>query len=297
MRLLLLLLLAGCAAPAPADDDDDATEPPGEPVTWPQTLGIDAGRGASIEGPEGWDQSDALPLVILLHGFYNGMNGETQELLFRYRRQIESQRFLYVLPTGTENSDGEVFWNGTDACCDFEQEGVDDSAYLRGLVDEAIDRFHVDPDRVYFSGHSNGGYMSYRMACDHADAVAAIAGLAGATWLDEGRCGASEPVSVLHIHGDADSTVEYGGDEYSPGAIESAQRWATRAGCGARQEGVSRLDLVNSAEGDETRRDVFPDCADGEHVELWTMEGLGHLPLINEDFGAEVIGWLLEQRR
>ncbi len=295
MRLLLpLLLLIGCAAP-PADDDD-ATEAPREVVTWPQTLGIDAGRYASIEGPEGWDQGEALPLVVLLHGYQAGMTGEIQELLFKYRAQIEDQRFLYVLPTGSENSDGDVYWNATDRCCDFEQEGVDDSGYLRGLVDEAIDRYAVDPDRVYFSGHSNGHFMSYRMACDHADVVAAVAGLAGGTWLDESRCGASEPVSQLHIHGDADTVIPYEGEPNAPGALESATRWADRAGCDQRDVDVGRLDLVNSAAGDETRRDAWTGCDEGA-VELWTLEGQGHIPLINGTFGEEVIRWLLEQRR
>jgi polyhydroxybutyrate depolymerase len=296
MRLLLLLLLVGCTAAPAETDDDDATDAPRDPVVWPHTLGIDAGRFASIEGPEGWDQSEPLPLVILLHGFADGMSGEVQEFLFRFRSQVEEQRFLYVLPTGTENPDGGVFWNATNDCCDFHDQGIDDSAYLRGLVDEAIERYNVDEDRVYFSGHSNGHYMSYRMACDHADAVAAVAGLAGATWLDEANCEASEPVSHLHIHGDLDTSVPYEGDAEAPGAVDTLTRWADRAGCGALDVDAERMELVDGIDGAETRVDRFTDCGD-ESLELWTMEGAGHVPVMNSDFAVEVIGWMLEQRR
>ena len=40
------------------------------------------------------------------------------------------------------------------------------------IVDEAIAVRPIDPDRVYFFGHSNGGFMSHRFACDRADLVA-----------------------------------------------------------------------------------------------------------------------------
>lgn len=299
MRLLLLLtFLIGCPSTAPSNDDD-ATDPPGDPVDWPQTLGIPVDRLASIEGPEGWDQSESLPLVVLLHGYQGGMTGEIQELLFKFRRQIESQRFLYVLPTGTENSGGDVFWNATPACCDYENQGIDDSGYLRGLVEEAIERFNVDEDRVYFSGHSNGHFMSYRMACDHPDLVAGVAGLAGAAFNTTDECAADEGVAYLHIHGDADTIIPYEGspDEY-PSAPAAASRWADRGGCGSIETDVGRLDLLDASNlaAMETRRDVYSDCADA-NVELWTIEGGTHIPLVNETFGEEIIRWLLQQER
>ena len=78
-------------------------------------------------------------------------------------------------------------------------------------------RYPVDSRRVFVLGHSNGGYMSHRMACDHADLIAGIVSLAGAAYDDPPagelplpRCRPSEPVAVLEVHGMADGTVRYG---------------------------------------------------------------------------------------
>ncbi len=287
VRLLpLLLLLLGC--PAAGDDDDDATEEP-QVVLWPQTLGVDSGRFAPIQGPEGWDQTEALPLVILLHGY--GATAELQDYLFRFASQVEDRRFLLVLPDGTEDADGSNFWNATDACCDWAGTGVDDSAWLRGLVDEALGKFNIS--NVAFSGHSNGHFMSYRMACDHSEVVDAIAGLAGATWLDDSMCEATDPVAVLHVHGDADDVIEYEGDGVFPSAPVSVQTWADRAGCTGSTEG-DRLDLIDGIDGAETRTEVFAGCA--SDTALWTMEGGAHIPLVNSNFGDGLLDFLLTER-
>jgi pimeloyl-ACP methyl ester carboxylesterase len=71
------------------------------------------------------------------------------------------------------------FWNATDACCNLYGATVDDSAYLTDLIKMISTQYTVDPRRVYLVGHSNGAFMSFRMACDHADIITAIAALNG----------------------------------------------------------------------------------------------------------------------
>jgi polyhydroxybutyrate depolymerase len=92
---------------------------------------------------------------------------------------------------------GARFWNATDACCDVDASGVDDSSYLAGLINEIGSHVAVDPRRVFVVGHSNGAFMSYRMACDHADTIAAIVSLAGAPPADPAACRPTEPVAIL----------------------------------------------------------------------------------------------------
>jgi polyhydroxybutyrate depolymerase len=204
---------------------------------------------------------------------------------------------LYLTPDGTLNADKRRFWNATDACCDFGGTGVDDVGYLRGLIDEAKARFSVDPRRVYFVGHSNGGFMSFRMACDQAGVVAGIASLAGSTWLDPAKCNPSEPVSVLHIHGTEDDTVLYDGEPGPPGhpsARATVAEWAKRGGCDAAPDTAApNLDLSADVEGAETEIERYSKgCDPGGGAELWTMKGEGHLPGTNDTFSPAIVDFL-----
>ncbi len=143
---------------------------------------------------------------------------------------------LYVYPDGTENRIGRQFWNATEACCAGPvSDEVDDSAYLAAVIANVRSAYNVDPRRIFVMGHSNGGFMSYRMACDHADVVAAVASIAGATFADPDDCSPSEPVAALQVHGTDDGTIGYEGGENRggtyPSATETVEMWAAYNGC------------------------------------------------------------------
>ncbi|HEX6835071.1 MAG TPA: PHB depolymerase family esterase, partial [Polyangia bacterium] len=117
--------------------------------------------------PAGIDKSKPAPLIMLLHGY--SANGFAQDAYFGFM-QLANDRGVYVAhPDGTIDASGEHFWNATDACCDFGNTGVDDVAYLNAVVDDMEAHFNIDKKRVFFVGHSNGAFMSHRMACDKAD--------------------------------------------------------------------------------------------------------------------------------
>ncbi len=293
--------LLPCAEP-PATGPLEPPSPVGDPdgpTDWPIPVGPSS-RQATLRGPEGWDGTTPLPLVVLLHGY--GVSAQIQDLLFGLTQELVNRDFLLLLPDGTEDDGGSAFWNATDACCDFERTGVDDVGYLTDLLDEVALDWAVDLERVYFTGHSNGGFMSYRMACDRADRIAAIAPLAGATWLDEAQCDASEAVSVLHIHGDNDDDVPYEGSLNEgvgyPGAVETASRWAARAGCAEDAVPGDPLDLVANLPNPDTRVQRWEaDCEAGHSVELWTIEGGGHIPILDDSWAPSILDWLLSRRR
>jgi len=294
MRRLALFALLLSACPAPVEPDPEPVLPI---ERFPRTIGGD--RPAEVLGPQEWRRDPPLPVVFLLHGF--GASGLAQDLLFRLGDRVEERQFILVLPDGTQNEEGTRFWNATDACCDFTDTGVDDVGYLMGLLDELEEDLGIglDRGRVYFTGHSNGGFMSYRMACEHPERVAAIAPLAGATWLSPADCTVGDPVSVLHLHGDEDDDVPYFGDpDRHPGALESIQRWAGRAGCDLNAaEPVPNLDLLNSVDGDETVGQRYvAGCDAGITNEIWTLQGVGHVPFFNDEFANHLLDWLLQRR-
>lgn len=242
-----------------------------------------AARPYGLKVPEGYDGQRPVPLVVLLHGYTS--NGSAQNAYFRLSAQADRGGFLLAYPNGTRDLMGNRFWNATDACCDFYASGVDDVAYLDAVIDEVSSRYRVDPGRVFLVGHSNGAFMAHRYACDRAGRVAAIVTLAGMQWQDATRCGASSPVSVLHVHGRNDETIRYEGGSTPkgayPGAVDTAGTWAGRNGCsGSLTSTGRRLDLDTYVSGDETTVDRYEGCS-GVDVELWTIEGGGHIPAFN----------------
>ena len=238
-----------------------------------------------------------LPLVVLLHGF--GMNAELIDRYFGLSQMAEDGLIALITPDGTENPDGDRFWNATPECCKFEGQDVDDVGYINGLVAEA--REYAAFDRLYLVGYSNGGFMSYRMACENMPGLTALVSVAGSSYIDPAECPNPTPVSVLQIHGTADALVPYNDDPRGvPGAETLVRLWAERAGCdfNAAQE-LEPIELDFSRSDPETTvRRIREGCTDGVTIELWTMLNIGHGPDFSRSvIAGRIIGWLLIESR
>jgi len=210
----------------------------------------------------------------------------------------EARGFLYAHPDGKIDSQGKYFWNATDACCDMDGSGVDDSAYLDAIIKEVEATYNVDRSRIYLIGHSNGGFMSYRMACDHADEIAALVSLEAATYAGPRKCAPSEPVATLEIHGTSDDTISYDGGKILghryPGAVATTKMWAKYDGC--RLVPDSPAPAPHDIEANMPPATVTAystGCAPNGHAELWTEEGGSHIPKLTPTFGEQVVAYLL----
>jgi polyhydroxybutyrate depolymerase len=264
------------------------------PATGDATVDPTVGRPFDVFVPTAYEAATPTPLVILLHGYT--ATGAVQEAYFKLQPLAEQRDFLYVHPDGTKDRIGNGFWNATDACCNLGGAVVDDSAYITAIIDQVERDYNVDPKRIFLVGHSNGGFMSYRMACDHADKVAAIVSLAGATFADPSACTPSRPVNVLEIHGTSDQTIAYKGGDIRgsayPGAETTTATWATYNGCDATPVAGTSLDLDSGIEGDESSTSKFARCRPGGSTELWTIAGGGHVPPLAPAFSTDIIDWL-----
>lgn len=264
----------------------------------------------TVHVPDDIDAAGA-PLLIVLHGY--GSSGATHEAYFDVGSETAARGVVIAYPDGTADSDGNRFWNATDACCDFGHTGVADDDYLAGLITEISTKVAIDPRRVYVAGHSNGGFMSFRMACSHADLVAAIVSLAGATYARPADCRPSQPVAVAAIHGTADDTVRYAGGSLTdigapagvgryPGVDETIAAWLAYDGCTDRLSTTATLvDVDTGIDGPHGLAEVVIQeargCKPGGAVELWAIPEGGHVPSLSGAFAGAVLDFLLAHPR
>jgi polyhydroxybutyrate depolymerase len=217
-------------------------------------------RRYTVFRPRSLDPAQPAPLVVAIHGYTS--SAAEMETSTHFDDQAAQDKFIVVYPEGINSS-----WNAG-ACCG--QNSYDDVAFIGELIDRMVSSSHVDAKRVFVTGLSNGGLMAQRLACDLSDRVTAVASVSGG--LVTNTCNPSRPISVLEIHGTADSIVPFGGGStaglgYFPSTISVMKRWATLDGCAASptvtQSGI-------------TRTSTWSGCRGGSHVVLDAVLGADH---------------------
>jgi len=292
--LWLGLVFLGCSSSSePASAPADTGPSPEEHV-----FGGDR-PVAFFRAPEGADPKKPMPLVMVLHGY--GASGYLQSVYFRLDKLVDEKKFLLIAPDGSPNDKGTRFWAAADGCCESGGKKVDDVKYLTGLVDEVASVWSVDRKRIYLVGHSNGGAMIYRLACEPAHPFAAAFMLAPAFFAEGTRCAPTGTISLRHVHGTADETVAYDGGSISllgptlsyVSAPKAVEAFAKLNGCGAApDETAPPLDLDRDLPGAETKIARYPSCRDGVATELLTMAGSKHVPLnLTTDIGQQIWSW------
>jgi polyhydroxybutyrate depolymerase len=246
--------------------------------------------------PTNYQPGTPAPLIIGLHG-YTAESPYAQNY-FALGKVADEKGILTVYPSGSKDTNGYLFWNATPACCNFDSNSVDDEAYLLSIIDSVSKDHTVDPARIYIIGHSNGGFMAHRMACNQSDRIAAIVSLAGATYSNPKSCNPTSPVSVLQIHGSNDEVISYTGGYLFSSAYPSARRtidlWGKLNECGKKPYRVlPRLDLDRKISGLETTVLRYKGCKTGANSELWTINKGKHSPELSATFAKSVIDYLL----
>ena len=291
-----LVLLAGCVAGV---SQTQTSIPASEPSRAMGTTTITVGdRSVLLYVPAGRQSGTLAALVVVLHGYTGEAAGAVE--FFGLRPLADQRGFVIAAPQGTTDSEGHTFWNASRACCNFQGSTVDDSGYLSRVIATVVSTQRIDPSRVYVAGHSNGGFMAHRLACEHADQVAAIASLAGAMDADA-ECAPAEPVSVLQIHGKADETILYDGGEIDgkpyTSAAETLAVWRRADGCPDDSRPGAPLDADANEAGDDLSPTLWAHCRAGTEVALWTIAHGSHIPALTPAFTAALFDWFEAHQR
>ena len=274
----------------------------GGPITYTDehtdaTLGS-SNRGATLTMPGGHDYERPLPLVVALHGYSS--SGSFNAWWMSLYDSVHENEHLLLTPDGSMNNIGMRYWNATDACCNLFNAQVDDVTFLESLIYQAVQNYGADPEGVVLIGHSNGAFMSHRMACERGGIIESIVSLNGATWDDfSNNCPDTGRPNILHVHGTADSTIQYDGGsmfgETYPSAPQTAAYWADRAGCDTSWTNLGSIDLINSDGVTETDNLEHLNCTDENRVAHWRINNASHAPFLNDEkWPSETLGWALE---
>ena len=289
--------------------------------------------------PSDFDEKKSYPLVVLLHGRQDSgfvrdpSNASAQvAMTFDMKSVADDLQLIYVAPQAYHQ--GGRAWCASPSCCcgpgtgeagvydlsgwpsrsNFEgttrrcgrdgrlpcrDDAELDSDFLRDVIASVSQAFPVDRDRVFAVGISNGGYMAWRLACDHSDLIAGIISICGASVLNvEEVCRGASPVHVLHVHGAEDAIVPFAPLPGSlAGARADVRNWA-RAFNGCRGDLDDRSEYTRAPPdhswGSLVSRvsvERYLDC-DAE-AELWTIpsgRGSGTLACCTADVCVCVSG-------
>jgi polyhydroxybutyrate depolymerase len=219
--------------------------------------------------PPSYDGYSPLPLVLVLHGATESPEGVEQ--LSGMSAEADERQFIAVYPRGT----GRLpTWNAGNCCGHALQNQVDDVGFLRLLIGKLEQNYSIDPKRIFATGISNGAMMSYRLACELSDQIAAIAPVEGAQNLP---CHPSNPVSLIIFHGTADHLVPYhgGSTPFQIGPKRSDISVAETIGFWVKENGCSATPAHEETAALHTTK--YSDCTSGRTVELYTIQCGHHL--------------------
>ena len=241
--------------------------------------------------PAVYNPAVAVPLLFNLHGY--GSNNLEQEAYGNFRPIADTADFIIVLPNGTFDFQNSRFWNT------FGGSTVDDVGFISALIDTISADFSIDQSRVYSTGMSNGGFMSYELACRLSGRIAAIASVTGSmTFEHMNTCNATHPVPVMEIHGTADGTVPYDGNVLFVPIDTLVNFWVQYNNCSP-IPAITQVPDINTTDGCTAELHVYNGGDLGSRVELYKILGGGHTwpgaPVIigvtDMDFSASIEIW------
>ena len=260
MKLLLLAVIAFGTSAIFAQQTNETIPIGAENRTYVQYL------------PTGFDvNTESLPVVFILHGL--GDNA-TNMAGVGTNNIADTARFIAIYPQGTVNGFGSTGWsNGT-----LLATTSDDIGLMNALMNNMIVNYNADPTRIYVTGFSMGGIMSYHLACALNHRIAAIASMSGTMSTDDiANCVPTYKTPVMHLHGTADGTVPYDSGALPSLSLvpETMDFWIGQHSCSTVTDSTQ---IPNTAsDGITTDRFIWTGCTPNEGLELWRMNGADHV--------------------
>jgi polyhydroxybutyrate depolymerase len=211
-------------------------------------------------------------LVVVLHGG----GGSPETMIARWADKAREAGLVIAAPKGIGRNGRMGTWNAGGCCGEAMSRQADDIGFIGAIIDDVVTRVRIDPSRVYVTGFSNGGMLTYRVAIALSQRIAAAAVVSGALFGDEVM--PQTPVPMLIMHGDQDPVVGFNGGTSPTRFVARAQTmpfqpvqnavnfWHTANGCTARASTARAGIEIESSGG----------CRGGADVLFYRITNGGH---------------------
>lgn len=266
--------------PAPKGDTapDAKITKPGD-----YTVSFDHGghtRIYKIHVPQLYRPETAAPLIVAFHGGGGNMEYQATDKFYNLISKSDKEGFVIVFPNGYSrlNSGKFATWNAGHCCAAARDENIDDVAFVREMIQKLTSQLNIDRKRIFATGMSNGGMMSYRLACELSDVFKAVASVAGTD--NTLNCSPKNPISVLHIHAKNDTHVLFNGGSGKPfegdkskvteftSVPNTISKWVKLNGCDPKPQ--------RTLEKAGAYCELYNKCKAGSQVQLCVTETGGH---------------------
>lgn len=229
-----------------------------------------------VHVPASYSPSKPAPMLLSFHGGGGNMNYQADDKYYGLISKSEQIGYIAVFPNGYSRFGSGVLatWNAGNCCGGARDRNIDDVGFIREVIKNLKAQLNIDPERIFSSGMSNGALFSYRLACEMADTIRAIASVAGSDGTSQ--CSPSRPVSILEIHARNDEFVLFNGGAGKDSKVlanfvsvpETISRWVKRNGCNPTPKRV--LDKPGAY------CDAYTQCRENVEVKLCVTESGGH---------------------
>ena len=289
LLFLLIFLITSCGGGSSSSSGEVNTVIPNNQNNDPETCteyqqrilkcefahkGLDRYYYIQLAHPEAEGPSSVL---FNLHGYGSNALEQMNYTNFNNLANTEENNFILIHPQGaplnTVLTSSSSHWNSGGWTIGST---VDDVDFIDTIIKLVSQKYNLNQDRIYSTGMSNGGFMSYHLACNLSSKIAAVASVTGSmskeTYED---CNPAHPTSILQVHGTIDATVPFDGN--------------SALGMRSINDVMDYWKLYNACDVDPTsiitdyfdieiavQHDTYSNCLNDVHVELYKIEGMGH---------------------
>ncbi|MEM9990441.1 MAG: T9SS type A sorting domain-containing protein [Bacteroidota bacterium] len=251
-----------------------------------------------VHVPTNYEADESWPLVINMHGY--GSSRVEQMLYSGFNAIADANNFLVVYPQGLPDALGTAHFNAY-----FSPSDIDDVGFIDQLIDQLYTDYNLDLKRVYSTGMSNGGFMSYRLACELPERIAAIASVTGSMLtIQVDNCEPMRPIPTMQIHGTEDETVPFAYEPnffaFGEGIADVVGYWVNNNSCEGSPDTVT-IEDINAFDESTASLLTWSDCGMDTEVQFYIVDNGGHtwpgafpiatLGNTNADFFASQVIW------